>query len=42
MRWWTADELAEADTIFAPSRLPELLRALLLDGPPAEPIDTGV
>jgi len=42
MRWWTADELAEADTAFAPSRLPELLRALLLDGPPAEPIDTGV
>ena len=27
---------------FAPSRLPELLRSLLRDGPPAEPLDVGV
>jgi len=42
IRWWTVAELEEADATFAPRRLPELLRELLLDGPPAEPIDAGV
>ena len=44
LRWWTLKELEEAapETIFAPRRLPELLRDLLRDGPPAEPIDAGV
>ena len=40
-RWWTQDEL-EADALFAPRRLPLLIRELLLHGPPAEPIDVGV
>jgi 8-oxo-dGTP pyrophosphatase MutT (NUDIX family) len=42
IRWWTVAELEEADATFAPRRLPELLRELLLDGPPTEPIDAGV
>ena len=42
IRWWTIEELEEADTTFAPGRLPELLRQLLRHGPPAEPIDAGV
>jgi 8-oxo-dGTP pyrophosphatase MutT (NUDIX family) len=42
LRWWSSAELDEAAEIFAPRRLPELLRALLSDGPPSEPIDTGV
>ncbi len=42
-RWWTLDELeAAGDTVFAPRRLPALLRELLRDGPPAEPVDVGV
>jgi 8-oxo-dGTP pyrophosphatase MutT (NUDIX family) len=44
LRWWTVPELEEAapETSFAPTRLPELLRDLLRDGPPAQPIDAGV
>jgi len=42
IRWWTLDELEAAETIFAPRRLPLLVRALLLDGPPSEPVDVGV
>jgi 8-oxo-dGTP diphosphatase len=42
MRWWTQEELADADVIFAPRRLPELVAALLRDGPPGEPLDVGV
>lgn len=42
LRWWTLEELEEADTTCAPRRLPALLRDLLRDGPPAEPIDAGV
>lgn len=45
-RWWTLDELdafAQDDHHrFAPTRLPELTRRLLADGPPAHPLDTGV
>ena len=37
MRWWTQEELASSDELFAPSRLPELVAALLRDGPPGEP-----
>jgi len=36
------DELEAADDRFAPSRLPILVRGLLLRGPPAEPLDVGV
>lgn len=42
MRWWTQEELAVADAVFTPRRLPELLRGLLREGPPPEPVDVGV
>jgi 8-oxo-dGTP diphosphatase len=43
LRWWTLDELEEAaETTFSPRRLPELVRDLIRDGPPSEPIDVGV
>jgi double-stranded uracil-DNA glycosylase len=41
-RWWTSDELEASDEIFAPRRLPTLLRELLERGPPSEPVDVGV
>jgi len=40
-RWWTADELAHTDEVLAPRALAEHLAALLVDGPPARPIDVG-
>jgi 8-oxo-dGTP diphosphatase len=46
IRWWTPDELADfvpTDTVlFAPRRLPDLIAALLADGVPEAPVDTGV
>jgi 8-oxo-dGTP pyrophosphatase MutT (NUDIX family) len=42
IRWWTLDELEATDAIFAPRRLPWLVRELILQGPPAEPVDVGV
>jgi ADP-ribose pyrophosphatase YjhB (NUDIX family) len=42
VRWWTIDEIAASDEAFAPTRLAPLLRELLRDGPPAEPVDVGV
>jgi len=42
VRWWTLDELATADAVFAPRRLPDLVRAIMEHGPPAEPLDAGV
>jgi hypothetical protein len=42
IRWWDLDELEAADVLFAPRRLPALVRELLLHGPPAEPLDVGV
>ena len=42
IRWWALDELEETTELLAPRRLPLLLRELLRDGPPAEPIDVGV
>ena len=42
VRWWTQAELAAAEVMFAPRRLPELVAALLRDGPPGEPVDAGV
>jgi 8-oxo-dGTP pyrophosphatase MutT (NUDIX family) len=41
-RWWSAEEIAASTERFAPRRLAELLRRLLSDGPPSEPIDVGV
>jgi ADP-ribose pyrophosphatase YjhB (NUDIX family) len=42
IRWWTIGEIEQSEELFAPRRLAELLRTLLRDGPPAEPIDVGV
>ena len=42
IRWWTLDELEAAEALYAPRRLPLLVRELLLHGPPAEPFDVGV
>ncbi len=43
LRWWTQAELGEAaGTVFAPRGLRELMRSLLSDGPPPQPIDVGV
>ena len=41
VRWWTPDELDRSEEVFAPRRLPALLRALLRDGPPGEPLTLG-
>jgi TDG/mug DNA glycosylase family protein len=41
-RWWTLEELQGSDAIFAPRRLPELVRDLVETGPPPEPLDVGV
>ncbi len=42
VRWWTLDELEAAETEFAPRRLALLVRSLLAEGPPANPVDAGV
>jgi 8-oxo-dGTP diphosphatase len=42
VRWWTSDELETTEELFAPRRLPVLVRSLLRDGPPAEPLDVGI
>ena len=42
VRWWTPEELEAADAVFAPRRLPSLVRTLVVEGPPANPIDVGV
>ena len=45
-RWWPLDEIDEATVakaaLFAPRRLAGLARRLLAEGPPAQPLDTGV
>lgn len=42
VRWWTLDELETAKIEFAPRRLPQLVRSLLEEGPPVDPVDVGV
>jgi hypothetical protein len=42
IRWWSLDELEAVDAVFAPRRLPALVRELVLRGSPAEPVDVGV
>ena len=42
VRWWTQDELEAATETLVPERLPQLLRDLSVNGPPAEPFDVGV
>ena len=41
-RWWTLEELESSDAIFSPRRLPELVRDLIENGAPPEPLDVGV
>ncbi|MYU09585.1 NUDIX domain-containing protein [Streptomyces sp. SID8361] len=38
LRWWTADDLAAATEPVYPTRLAELLRTLLVEGPPSAPV----
>ena len=40
-RWWTADEIAASPERFEPVDLAARLKALLRNGPPAEPITLG-
>lgn len=42
VRWWTLAELETAEASFAPRRLPTVLRELLREGPPADPLDVGL
>ena len=42
VRWWTPDELEAATETLGPERLPELLRDLRENGPPAKPFDVGI
>jgi 8-oxo-dGTP pyrophosphatase MutT (NUDIX family) len=45
-RWWSLDEIERATArrfvLFAPRRLAGFARQLLADGPPLQPLDTGV
>ena len=41
-RWWTLDELEASRELFAPTRLPELARDVVENGPPPAQIDVGV
>jgi TDG/mug DNA glycosylase family protein len=41
-KWWTAEEIAASDELFAPARLSNLLTDLLHGRMPAKPIDVGV
>jgi 8-oxo-dGTP diphosphatase len=40
-RWWGADEIVASRERFEPFDLGQRLKALLRDGPPAQPIDIG-
>ena len=43
-RWWTLADVEEAragGVVIWPRRLPELVRSLLEEGPPAVPVDVG-
>ncbi len=45
LRWWSLAEVEAAGAAgvrFAPRRLPARLAALLVDGPPPDPVDVGV
>jgi TDG/mug DNA glycosylase family protein len=41
-RWWTIDEIETTPEQVSPRGLASHLRALLRDGPPAEPVDVGI
>jgi hypothetical protein len=40
--WWTPEEIAASDAVFAPGSLAEHLEALIRNGSPAEPVDVGI
>ncbi|HZU16420.1 MAG TPA: NUDIX domain-containing protein [Candidatus Dormibacteraeota bacterium] len=40
-RWWTAEEIEASEQRFGPRRLGGLLRELLREGWPSEPVDVG-
>ena len=40
-RWWSLEELRTTEEVLAPRRLPERLAQLLVEGPPATPVDVG-
>ena len=40
--WWSLDEICASEEIFVPGRLGPLLPALVVDGPPEQPIDAGI
>ena len=42
LRWWTVPELDTTTDAISPTRLAELARGLLRDGPPPEPVDVGI
>ena len=42
MRWWSIAEIETSDALFAPRMLHRLLVALLADGVPTRPVDTGI
>ena len=42
LRWWTLAELEASDAVFAPRALVSLLREVLLNGPPEEPLSIGL
>jgi 8-oxo-dGTP pyrophosphatase MutT (NUDIX family) len=42
VRWWTPEELRTTTETLVPGRLPELIRDVRENGPPAKPIDVGV
>ena len=42
LQWWTIDEIAASDASFAPRDLARLLRSIVDDGPPEQPVDVSV
>jgi ADP-ribose pyrophosphatase YjhB (NUDIX family) len=42
LRWWTIDEIERSRESFAPRHLGPLLRSLVEDGAPHEPVDAGL
>ena len=41
-KWWSVQEIASSDELFAPARLAELLNELAANGPPSAPVDVGI
>ena len=42
VRWWTPDEIAASDEVFAPRALSALLADVIVHGPPGEPLVLGL